>query len=143
MPYCTLKDLIKRFGESEINDLLDRDSDGLHESETLDMTIADADGLIDGFLGVRYKVPIHPVRSPKAFKSVCLISCDISRYLLWDDNTPTGVQERYDRAIKLLEMYRDNEIVLPDAQAAPQNPSGGVDFIANERVFTSDSLKGF
>ncbi len=143
MPYCTLKDLIKRFGESEINDLLDRDSDGLHESETLDMTIADADGLIDGFLGVRYKVPISPINSPKSYGVMRLFSCDITRYLLWDDNAPQEIKDRYDAAIARLKDYAKGLMVLPDANPAPQNPSGGVDFIANERVFTSDSLKGF
>lgn len=138
MPYCTLNDLIKRFGESEINDLLDRDSDGLHESETLDMTIADADSLIDGYLGVRYKVPIIP--TPTIIKA---FSCDITRFLLWDDNAPEEIRKRYSDVIARLKDYAKGLMVLPDAQAAPQNPSGGVDFIANERVFTSDSLKGF
>lgn len=143
MPYCNLNDLIKRFGESEINDLLDRNCDGVHDQQTLEMTIIDADSLIDGYLGSRYKVSIDPIFSPKAFKVVCLISCDITRWLLWDDNIPETVQTRYERAIESLERYRDGEIVFTDADIAPQNPSGGVDFIANERVFSQDTLKGF
>lgn len=138
MAYCTLNDLVKRFSESEINDLLDRNDDAIHDAQTLDMTIADADSLIDGYLGVRYKVPIIP--TPNIIKA---FSCDITRFLLWDDHAPDEVRKRYDDVIARLKDYAKGLMVLPDVEVAPQNPSGGVDFIANERVFSQDTLRGF
>lgn len=143
MPYCNLNDLFKRFSESEINDLLDTNDDGVHDTQKLDMTIADADGLIDGFLGVRYRVPLSPINSPKSYGVVRLFSCDITRYLLWDDNAPQEIKDRYDAAIARLKDYAKGLMVLPDVEAAPQNPSGGVDFVANERIFSQETLRGF
>lgn len=138
MAYCDLNDLSKRFGENEINDLLDRNYDGLHDLQTLEMTISDADSLIDGYIGVRYKVPVIPtVPIIRAF------SCDITRYLLWDDNAPDEVRKRYEDVIYRLKDYAKGLMILPNADKSEQNPSGGVDFITNERVFSQDILKGF
>jgi len=35
MAYCAESDLVQRFGEREMNDLLDRDNDGNEDSDTL------------------------------------------------------------------------------------------------------------
>lgn len=140
MAYCTRNDLIKRFGESEINDLLDRNNDLVNDTQTLDMRIEDADSTIDGFLGKNYAVPITSVKSLLAIKP---LACDIVRYLLWDDNAPVEVRTRYEDAIGRLKDYAKGVMVLPEAEAAPQNPSGGVDYIAEERLFSRESLSGF
>lgn len=139
MAYCTHDNLIQRFGQREINDLLDRDNDGDDDTSTLDSTIADADALIDSYVSAKYEVPLSPV--PQIIK---YISCDITRFMLWDDNAPEEVRKRYDDAIARLKDIAKGMMKLPSTTVvAPNNPTGGVDYYAEERVFTRDSLAGF
>lgn len=139
MTYCTRGDLVQRFGDREIADLLDRNSDGQDDQQALVSRVADADALIDGYLGAKYAVPITG-DIPQAIK---LIACDIVRYLLWDDRAPEEVRRRYEDAVNRLKDYARGIMVLPELPAAPTNTSGGVDYYAEERVFTRDSLSGF
>ncbi|MEC7121108.1 MAG: DUF1320 domain-containing protein [Pseudomonadota bacterium] len=138
MAYCDRADLVRRFGESEISDLLDRNNDASDDDQALSATIADADALIDGYLGSRYSTPLVTV--PNAIRA---ISCDITRYLLWDDNAPAEIRTRYEDALARLKDYSKGVMVLPNVPPAEANPSGGVDFVAEDRVFSRDSLAGF
>ena len=139
MAYCTKADLIQRFGQREIDDLLDRDNNSTEDFNTLAATIADADALIDGYIGSRYAVPLASVPA-----LVVGLSCNITRFLLWDDNAPDEVRKRYDDSMAQLKDIARGLITLP-ATVAPSetNPTGGVDYEANERAFTMDSLAGF
>lgn len=139
MAYCTRGDLVQRFGEREIADLLDRNTDGQDDQQALSSRVQDADALIDGYLGAKYAVPIIG-SIPQAIK---LIACDIVRYLLWDDRAPDEVRKRYEDAVNRLKDYARGIMVLPDLEPAPTNTSGGVDYYAEERVFTRDTLAGF
>ena len=139
MAYCERLDLVQRFSDSEISDALDRNNDGQDDQQTLASCIADAGSLIDGYLGVKYAVPIAGV-IPDAIK---LIACDITRYLIWKDHAPEEVRKRYEDALSRLKDYARGIMVLPDLEPAPTNTSGGVDYYAEERVFTRDTLAGF
>lgn len=139
MTYCAKSDLVQRFGQREIDDLLDRDNDGDDDTSTLDSTIADADALIDSYVSSKYQTPLDPV--PQIIK---YISCDITRFMLWDDNAPEEVRNRYNDAIARLKDIAKSMMKLPSTTVvAPDNPTGGVDYYTEERVFTRDSLAGF
>ena len=139
MAYCAKSDLVQRFGQREIDDLLDRDNDGDDDASTLDSTIADADSLIDSYVSSKYQTPLDPV--PQIIK---YISCDITRFMLWDDNAPEEVRNRYNDAIARLKDIAKGMMKLPaTALISIANPSGGVDYYEEERVFTRDSLAGF
>lgn len=139
MPYCTKADLIQRFGQREIDDLLDRDNNSAEDSNTLAATIADADALIDGYIGSRYSVPLASVPA-----LVVGLSCNITRFMLWDDNAPDEVRKRYDDSISQLKDVARGLLTLPAAVTPSEtNPTGGVDYEAEERVFTMSTLSGF
>jgi phage gp36-like protein len=89
MAYCTRDNLVQRFGEREIDDLLDRDNNSVDDTDTLSQTIADADSLIDSYVSSKYQTPLDQV--PQIIK---YISCDITRFMLWDDNAPEEVRNR-------------------------------------------------
>jgi phage gp36-like protein len=75
---------------------------------------------------------------------ITYISCDITRFMLWDDNAPEEVRNRYNDAIARLKDIAKGMMKLPSTTVlAPDNPSGGVDYYAEERVFSRDSLAGF
>ena len=139
MEYCTRGDLVQRFGQTEIADLLDGNNDGQDDQQKLSSRVQDAEALINGYLGAKYAVPVVGT-IPQAIK---LLACDIVRYLLWDDRAPEEVRKRYDDAVNRLKDYARGLMVLPELPAAPTNTSGGVDYFAEERVFTRDSLSGF
>lgn len=139
MAYCTRDNLVQRFGLREINDLLDRDNNSVDDTQTLTQTIADADSLIDSYVGSKYQTPLSPVP-----QIITYIACDITRFMLWDDNAPEEVRARYNDAIARLKDIAKGMMKLPSTTVvAPDNPSGGVDYYAEERVFTRDSLAGF
>lgn len=133
--YCTRFDLVARFGSREVDDLLDRNNDQADDSQTLALTVADTDALIDGYLAARYAVPLSPV--PQV---VTALACDIVRLKLWDDHAPEEVRKRYDDALKVLTNYSKGVMVLVGAMGAvlPESTlssGGGIEFYAPERVF--------
>ena len=139
MAYCTRDNLVQRFGEREIDDLLDRDNNDSDDTDTLTQTIADADSLIDSYVSAKYQTPLSPVP-----QIITYISCDITRFMLWDDNAPEEVRKRYDDAIARLKDIAKGMMKLPaTALISIANPSGGVDYYEEERVFTRDALAGF
>jgi len=139
MAYCTRANLVDRFDETEIADLLDGNNDGQDDPQKLPSRVQDADALIDGYLGTQYAVPITGT-VPQA---IVFIACDIVRYLLWDQRAPEEVRNRYNDAVARLKDYARGIMILPELDKPATNTTGGVDYYAEERVFTRDSLSGF
>lgn len=143
MTYCTRADLEKRYSNKEVSDLLDRNNDGQDDAGAFAEREADAAGIINSYIATQYALPLPVV--PALIK---FAACSITRYLLWDDNRPQSVSEDYDETIKQLEQVRDDALKLTDNAGnilppPATNTSGGVDYFAEERVFTRDSLSGF
>lgn len=136
MAYCTKNDLHQRFGNSEIDQLIDRDNDGTEDAGVLDACIAYSDAMIDGYLAARYTIPITAT-SPLLVG----ISCDIVRYKLWDDNAPKEIRIRFDDAVRVLRDIANGVMTLPNSPAAAV--TGGIDYFSNERVFTAETLSGY
>lgn len=139
MAYCTRANLVDRFSETEIADLLDGNNDGQDDQQKLPSRVQDAEALIDGYLGTQYAVPITGT-VPQA---IVFIACDIVRYLLWDQRAPEEVRNRYNDAVARLKDYSRGIMILPELDKPATNTTGGVDYFAEERVFTRDSLSGF
>lgn len=137
MPYCTWEDLESRFG-SEISELIDRDNDDSDDVGALDKAIGDADALIDGFISSKYKVPLLNVPT-----LINKISCDITRYNLWDNRAPEEVEKRYKDAVSFLDRIAKGTIQLPDADPNETQTAQPLMVDANERVFTMDTLADF
>lgn len=137
MAYTTRSDLVHHFGEREIADLLDRDNNGVEDTGVLNHVIADSAAIIDGYLASRYSVPLDPV--PQLIESIC---CDIVRYKLWDDRAPEEVRKRYEDRIKQLRDLANGVMSLPSTTTTAES-GGSVDYAANERIFTMDSLADF
>jgi hypothetical protein len=79
MAYATQQNLIDRFGERELIELTDRADPptGAIDAAVVTKALADADGAINGYLAVKYQLPISPV--PVMFER---FGCDIARYYL-------------------------------------------------------------
>jgi phage gp36-like protein len=113
MPYATYPDLLRNFGESELERVLDRDRDGMPDSGVMQDGLNFADDLIDGYLRERYAVPLTPAPA-----NLVSIACDLARYRYYQDQPTELVQLRYDAAIAFLRDVARGLVSLPvDASA--------------------------
>ena len=106
-----------------------------------------ADGLIDGYLVMRkptpYVVPLNPVPG-----IVSTWSRWIGRYLLHKDRISTEertdpVVRDYKEALKFLALVRDGQFSLGAGDPLPAPSAGAPEFVAPERQFTMDTLRGY
>ena len=97
MSYCTEQDLITRYGEDELIQLTDKQNVGQLDTDVINSAIADADSLIDGYLGSRYQLPVNPVP-----RSLVRIACEICRYYLYETLATDEVKDRYNEAVRAL-----------------------------------------
>ncbi len=109
--------------------------------------LLDAEGVINGYLVMRkpvaYVVPLNPVPG-----IVATWARWIARYLLHKDRVNT--QERtdpvvrdYQQAIRFLELTRDGKFSLGVDDPLPPPSGGSVEWQADERQFTSSTLRDY
>ena len=96
MAYCSIQDLIARFGETELVELTDEQNLGVIDEEQIAQVISDVDGFIDGYLSGRYTLPLASIPA-----SLTRAACHLVRYDLYDD-PPPHVQKRFDQALAWL-----------------------------------------
>jgi phage gp36-like protein len=138
MAYITLTELIERFGEPTMQQLADRDGDDVIDADVADRAIADADAVIDGYLGARYELPLAstpPMLTP--------IAADIVFYKLHPHGAPEEARLNYDRSIRMLEGLSKGTIRLDVEGAEPDAPGQRPETEGPERTFSRDSMKGF
>lgn len=140
MAYASQADLVTRFGEHELVELTDRADppSGEIDAAVVTAALADTDGEINGYLGVRYPLPLVEVPG-----LVLDIACDIARYRLFGHRATVQVEARYEAAISLLEKIRDGEQQLQLASGAEVAAADTILIDGGDRFFTRDRLKGF
>lgn len=141
MAYITREDLEQRFGIDEIAQLLDDDADdseSTEEADTLTPAIADAESIVDGYVGTRYTLPLTEV--PNLIKNW---SSDIARFKLWDAKAPEEVRQRYEDAIAALKDLAKGLINLPLETDVPITGADGITSWSNCRLFTECTLADF
>lgn len=140
MAYITLADMIAAFGEEEMIALsnLDNSNAITVNSSVIQKAIDDACASVDGYLAVRYSVPIIP--TPPALQR---ITCDFARGILDQNNPREEVIRRWDMAVAYLKDLARGLAVLPmpQAEALPQTDSP--QYRSPGRTFTYDSLSSY
>lgn len=138
MPYCTQQDLVTRYGEDELIQLTDKQKVGQLDTDVINSAIADADSLIDSYLGSRYGLPVNPVP-----RSLLRIACEITRYYLYEDMSTDEVKDRYEKAEKSLKAISKGEMSIgistqgekPSSQNTVQIDTGGNVFNRKDKSF--------
>jgi len=136
--YVTLAELIERFGETVLKQLADRDGDDAIDTDVTDRAIADAAALIDGYLKVRYQLPLASV--PPMLKP---IAADIVFYHLHPHGAPEEVRNRYRDAIRQLEGLAKGTLRLDVDGAEPTAPGERPKVQSATRLFLRDDMEGF
>lgn len=140
MSYAAQQDLYDRFGQSEIDQLADRDGDGQPDAGVIAGVLADADQTVDSYLKVRYTLPLAlPDGSVPAL--LTRLACDLARYDLYSDAVPDIVQKRRDAAVKLLQAISAGTASLGIPQAE-EPPSSDLPKIAGGRRKFDDCTLG-
>lgn len=107
--YCTQQDLIDRFSERELIALTDFiDFSGAIEQTVLDKAILDAENEINGYLRLRYVLPLQ-YEPPELIAP----ACDITRYRLHRDGCPEEIATRYKLAVAYLRDLASGKALLP------------------------------
>lgn len=122
MSYATQANMVTRFGEQELIQLTDRAQPALEmiDSAILAAAMTRADSLVDGYLRVRYTVPVAPT-----LPEIAHVAEGIARRYLYDDGAPEGVTVMYTEAIAWLKDVQAGKVLLP-ATAAIASATGGV-----------------
>jgi len=102
--YCSIQDLINRFGEHELISISDHENVGGIDESVIDMAITDAAAEIDAYIGARYSVPLTSIPAV-----LTVHACNITRYRLYDERSLDEVTERYKQAISFLKMVADGK----------------------------------
>ena len=141
MAYCTLDQLIAQYGEALLAESTDRGdvSTGEIDETAVQAAIDSADALIDGYLKLRYALPLATL--PALVNELAL---PIALYKLHAAVASQKVRQDYDDALKLLAQINAGTVRLDVAGAEPAaSGASGVRVTDRERPFTADSLKGY
>ena len=122
MPYCTVADMISRYGQQDM------------------ILLSWREGAADGEINqLVIELPLSQV--PDVLVRHC---CDIARYLMSGDRTPETVQKRYDSVISYLVKVGKGDLSLGLSQGNPTEPSETIAMIqADGQVFNRKNSKGF
>lgn len=112
--YCTLDDLVARFGAAELLGNADRDGDGVADVAVVDAAIAAASSIIDSYIGARYALPLVTV--PATIKSICE---DLARHALTAVEPMKIVVDNRDDAIARLKDISRGVAILDVPAPAP------------------------
>lgn len=99
--YCTVQDLIARFGEDEMIALTDRNDTGDIDTAVAEQAIADASEEITAYLKDR------PISA-----TLTRFACDLANYYLRYPNITDQMQLRYNAIIRYLELVAQGKITL-------------------------------
>lgn len=107
--YATKEDLVARFGQNILNIAQMFPADVPNPLET---ALQDACEEVDGYLAVRYPLPL-----PNVPNNLKRLVCDIARYKLHFEAAPEAVELRYKMAIDFLKGVRDgkNSLAILDS----------------------------
>jgi phage gp36-like protein len=107
MAYANIDDIFARF--PPIHTLVGSSSNEVSSIEVSSVYIADAEGVVDMFLGAKYATPLNTT------PAITHITCDLAIFHMLSERTgrvPQSMQSRYERAISYLEGLRDGDMVL-------------------------------
>ena len=138
--YATIDDLKQHMAENQIADLSD-DSVPAAEMDAalVEHLLADASGIVDGWLAGRYAVPL----APPAPAMVRVATLDIARQMLFArrlGEVPAAVDSAYKRTIAWLQAVARGTVRLDGVTATPS--LAGLT-PGNDRIFRRDQTTYF
>jgi phage gp36-like protein len=141
VPYTSLEKLTGRFGDAMLISLTDR---GEVHTDTIDTAVVDqaieeTGSIIDGYVGVRYALPMADIPP-----LIATLAVDIAIYKLHVYSPDPKIEADYKAAMMSLKHISDGSVRLPVAgKETPGSGSSGARVTDRTRTFTEDGMKGF
>ncbi|SMH62535.1 gp436 family protein [Azospirillum agricola] len=139
MPYVTKADLVRRYTETKLRQLTDREAPytGAIVDTVLEQAIASADSVIDGHLSGRYTLPLTVV--PPLLTDV---AARLAVAALHVDTAPEKITADCQAAIRTLRDIAAGTVQLDvgGVEAAPAAPAG-IEVDAAPRAFGRENLR--
>lgn len=138
MAYLTTAELEQRIGAREVVQLSDRENERAANQAVIDAAISDAEAEANGYLGVRYPLPLDA--APDQVKSIV---ASIARYNLFRRNVPEGhaAYVAYVAAVRALERIARGDVILPIEVGTAEVPqAGAIYYTAPDPVFDTRGL---
>ena len=132
MSYSTKANILLQLDSDTLTNLTDDTDSGTANDDVVNQAIADADALIDSYVGSSYAVPLTTI--PAIIKN---ISVDIAIYNLYSrrtDTIPDIRKDRFTNALKYLQDISNGKIALPGDAIASE--SIRVTTVKSDRAFT-------
>lgn len=142
MTYAVQQDLIDRFGATELIQLTDRTNmpPSTIDGVVVGRALADADGVIDGYIGKQFDLPLSVV--PPVLTKV---AADLARYYLHGEaaDKDSIVSRNFATALSWLKDVSKGLVSIDDQGETPEQAGGGaIRANPSTRVFRRDTLKG-
>jgi phage gp36-like protein len=140
MPYASQQHLIDLLGVTEVIQRTDRTNipPSQIDAAVVAGALADADGLIDSYVGRRYAMPLAVV--PPVLVRLAKV---LAGYFLMGGAAGDSLRRDYEDALRTLRDIADGRMTL-DVGADPAPATGdAVEMIDGVRLFSSDTLRGF
>lgn len=141
MAYCTVDQLIKRYGAAVLVQLSDRAevATGTVDADLFARVIADAEAVIDGYLKVRYALPLADLP-----RLVTDLAQRIAIYFAHGQVAPEKITADYKEAIATLRDISKGLVQL-ELDGTEPAASGSGDVLTNnpERPLTAATMKGY
>lgn len=143
MAYSTKSDIEKKLPPKQLIQLSDDNDDLLPDTGVIDEAITGADDEINGYVALRYTVPLSPV--PGLIRTM---SINIAIKNLHDRRgiERDTVKENYKHAINQLQKIAEGKMTLGDTPGPAETESGipaSSTTPDDGRTFTKDTLKNF
>lgn len=132
MPYASQTDLETHYGLDELIELTDRATPPAGEIDTtvLGHAQAAADGEIDGYIAMRYALPL-----PVVPQRLVDLACHITHYHLYTHAVPELVAERYKAAIAFLRLVAEGKATLGLPEQSGEAGMGLAEISTGGRLF--------
>jgi len=105
--YCTAEQLEAFLGTAELVDLSDRDGQNEINQARVDDALTYADGLINGYVGRRYPLPLSVV--PQLLTDIAI---DLAHYRLYPQAPLEHVKDAYEAALRQLRDISEGRLAL-------------------------------
>lgn len=141
MSYATQAQLVDRFGEQMLVRLTDRGevATGAIDAAVVTRALADTDALIDGYLAVRYTLPL--TATPALVVDLALA---IAIWKLHVYQPDAKIEADCKAALATLRDLSRGDVRLDVAGAEPATGDGGGAVVTDrDRPFTADNMTGF
>lgn len=144
MSYATLAEMLAEYDRPENPELSQLLPDGAGGADTapLGQALTDAAGLMDDYIGVRYRLPLSGLTAQRA-GWLRRVNLEIARFLVWKDHASDEVRQRYEDHLRYLRELANGTIRWPEMETPQTGAVGSPQHAAPDPIFDRSTLADY